>query len=230
MGEVVRAIQAEVRIPLSIDSPDFNIQKEGLSAYDAGKAGGMPVVNSVSELRLEILELNKITPFRPILICTERMEGGSAAPNRTPEEVYETAKRMRARVTAAPYRMDNDRMIFDPGLAPIGADFEGLTKCSLSAMKLIHNDPDFKGVHMSLGLSNFTQMLPSKRADGTPVKTPLESAFLTLAMPLGLDMSIASTKKKYRILKEDDAALTALREAVDADGMETVMRIQQFYS
>jgi len=231
MGEVVRAIQAEVTTPLSIDSPDPEIQRQGLSAYSPAKAGGkMPLVNSISELRLPILELNKITPFKAILICTERMENGSGQPNKTPAEIHDTAKRLRKLVAAAPYGFNNDRIVFDPGLAPIGADFEDLTRCTLDAMKLIHNDPDLKGVHMSVGLSNFTQMLPQKRANGEFVKTPLESAFLTLAMPLGLDMSIASTKKKYRLLAQNDDALVALKEAIAAGSMETIMRVQQFYS
>jgi len=231
MGELVRAIQAVVTTPLSIDSPDPEIQKQGLLAYDPKKAGNqMPLVNSISELRLEILELNKIQPFKAILICTERVEAGSALPNKLPQEIHDTAKRMKSRVAVAPFNFDNDRIVFDPGLAPVGADFEGLTKCTLDAMTLIHNDPDLKGVHMSLGLSNFTQMLPQKRANGELVKTPLESAFLTLAMPLGLDMSIASTKKKYKILQETDDALVALKEAIAIGGMETVMRIQEFYA
>ncbi|MFH0920541.1 MAG: dihydropteroate synthase [Fibrobacterota bacterium] len=230
MGEVVRAIQKTVRCPLSIDSPDVNIQREGLSAYDPSLGNGMPLVNSISEMRLEILELNKIQPFRAILICTERVENGSGQPNKTPQEIYETACRLRKLVCSAPYNFNNDRIVFDPGVAPIGADFEGLTLCTLDAMKLIHNDPELKGVHMSVGLSNFTQMLPQKRANGELVKTPLESAFLTLAMPFGLDYSIASTKKKYRILREGDDALTTLKEALAAGGMETVMRIQEFYS
>jgi hypothetical protein len=43
-------------------------------------------------------------------------------------------------------------------------------------------------------------------------------------------MAIASTKKKYRILPENDDAFVALKEAIAAGGMETLMRIQQFYS
>ncbi len=231
MGDLVKAIQTCVKTPLSIDSPDPEIQEQGLKAYDPAKADGkMPLVNSISELRLSILELNRITPFKAILICTERMENNSAQPNKTPAEIYDTALRLRAIVVKAPYSFANDRIVFDPGLAPIGADFEGLTKCSIDAMKLIHKDPILKGVHMSVGLSNFTQMLPQKRANGEFVKTPLESAFLTLAMPLGLDMSIASTKKKYRILSETNDALIALKEAIDLGGMEAIIRIQQFYS
>jgi 5-methyltetrahydrofolate--homocysteine methyltransferase len=231
MGELVRAIQAVVSTPLSIDSPDPVIQKEGISAYDTAKANGkMLIVNSISELRLDILDLAKIQPFKVILICTERFENGAGQPNQTAQQIYDTALRLKKRVSEAPLSFTNDQIIFDPGLAPIGADMDGITKASIEAMKLIHADASLKGVHMSVGLSNFTQMLPQKRANGEFVKTPLESAFLTLAMPLGLDMSIASTKKKYKILKENDDALVALKEALEAGGMETVMRIMQFYS
>lgn len=83
---------------------------------------------------------------------------------------------------------------------------------------------------MSVGLSNFTQMLPQKRTDGSLVKTPLENAFLTIAMPLGLDYAIASTKKKYRILKDGDPALVCLTEAIAREGMDTILRVQEFYS
>ena len=65
---------------------------------------------------------------------------------------------------------------------------------------MIHADPALAGVHASVGLSNFTVMLPAKRADGEPVKGPLESAFLTKAMPLGLDMVIGSVKRNYELL------------------------------
>ena len=67
-------------------------------------------------------------------------------------------------------------------------------------MERIHNDPLFAGCHASVGLSNFTVMLPSKRPDGSPVKGPLESAFLTKVMPLGLDTVIGSVKRNYELL------------------------------
>ena len=91
----------------------------------------------------------------------------------------------------------NDDCIIDPGIAPIGSDCEGNLQRLIRAMEMIHADPAFAGTHASVGLSNFTVMLPSKRADGTPVKGPLESAFLTKAMPLGLDMVIGSVKRNY---------------------------------
>ncbi|MCK5196961.1 MAG: dihydropteroate synthase, partial [Spirochaetales bacterium] len=72
MTKLVKAIQNVVSVPLCIDSPDFEIQKAGLSAYDPEKAGGaMPLVNSISELRMEFVELAEIQPVKFIVLCTE---------------------------------------------------------------------------------------------------------------------------------------------------------------
>ena len=73
-------------------------------------------------------------------------------------------------------------------------------------------------------------MLPSKCADGSPVKSPLESAFLTLAMPLGLNMVIGSVKRKYKILPEDHPARQCLQEILHLEGYDVVTRVMQFYS
>ena len=72
-------------------------------------------------------------------------------------------------------------------------------------------------------------MLPPKRADGSPVKGPLESAFLTKAMPLGLDMVIGSTVRKYEILPADHPALVCLQDILKLEGYETLIRLKEFY-
>ena len=100
----------------------------------------------------------------------------------------------------------------------------------MNRLALIHSDPYFAGVHMSVGLSNFTVMLPSKRADGSPVKGPLESAFLTKAMPLGLDMIIGSMVRKYEILPEGHPALVCLQDILKLEGYDTLMRLKEFYA
>ena len=83
---------------------------------------------------------------------------------------------------------------------------------------------------MSVGLSNFTVMLPPKRADGSPVKGPLESAFLTKAMPLGLDMVIGSVKRNYELLPADHPAMQCLEDCIRAGGFDAIMRVREFYS
>ena len=95
---------------------------------------------------------------------------------------------------------------------------------------MIHNNPEMRGVHASVGLSNFTVMLPPKRkVDGSPVKSPLESAFLTLAMPLGLDYVIGSVKRNYRLLSDDDPAMCCVNEVLQLRGVQALKRVRSFY-
>ena len=97
-------------------------------------------------------------------------------------------------------------------------------------MEMIHADAGFAGTHASVGLSNFTVMLPSKRADGSPVKGPLESAFLTKAMPLGLDMVIGSVKRSYDLLPPDHPAMLCIEDCLKLDGFDVIMRVREFYA
>ncbi|MFH1024765.1 MAG: methylenetetrahydrofolate reductase C-terminal domain-containing protein [Planctomycetota bacterium] len=231
MADMVRKVQGVTAKPLSIDTPDKALAEAGLKAYDKARAGGkMPVINSISAMRLEMLELYAAQPFMPILLVSERVENGDGKPNRTAEETYQTAKLLLTTVRESRFKLQNNQCIIDPGIAPLGTDMEGNLKRLLGALKLIHNDPFFAGVHMSVGLSNFTVMLPPKKADGSPVKGPLESAFLTLAMPLGLDFIIGSTGRKYEILPEGHPALVCLQDILKTDDMEALLRVKEFYS
>ena len=62
------------------------------------------------------------------------------------------------------------------------------------------------------------------------MKGPLESAFLTLAMPRGLDTIIGSTVRKYEILPAGHPALECLGDILKLEGLETLMRLKKFYS
>lgn len=232
MSELVKCIQKVTNKPLSIDTPDIEIAAAGLESYDPEIANGQkPILNSISLSRLEMFDLYKNQPFVPILLSTEgKNEDGSPKMNRTAEETYHTAKEFVSIASGQIGDLSNDQCILDPGIMPIGSDMEGNFKRLMETMHLIHNDPDLKGVNMSVGLSNFTVMLPSKCADGSPVKGPLESAFLTLAMPLGLNMVIGSVKRKYNILNKDHPAHQCLTDILKLDGMDVLTRILQFYS
>jgi 5-methyltetrahydrofolate corrinoid/iron sulfur protein methyltransferase len=231
MADLVRKIQSVTAKPLSIDTPDPAIARAGLLAYDAGRTGGKkPILNSISPLRTQMFEIYKDQPFMPILMSSERFERGGGCANRTPEETRQTARALLEEARARIPGFTNDQAIIDPGIAPIGSDCEGQLKRVIESLAVIHADPFFAGVHMSVGLSNFTVMLPSKRADGSPVKGPLESAFLTMAMPLGLDMIIGSMVRKYEILPEGHPALVCLRDILKLEGYDTLMRLKEFYA
>ncbi|HUI10822.1 MAG TPA: dihydropteroate synthase [Bacteroidota bacterium] len=232
MAEAIRHIQGRIPSPLSIDTPDSAIAAAALEAYDAGRAGGsIPILNSISEARLEMFDLYAAHPFVPILLVTEGKDaGGEMMLNRTAQQIHRTARSMveAARTHIPAFR--NDKVILDPGIMPIGSDSNGDFRRLMEALALIGADPELAGVNISVGLSNFTAMLPSKRGDGSPSKGPLESAFLTMAMPAGLNTIIGSTKRRYALLPGDDPAMVCLREVLTLEGVDAVMRVMLYLS
>ena len=229
LEEMVRQIQSVTAKPLSIDTPDPAMAEAGLRAYDPGRAGGqVPILNSISPLRPQMFELCRLQPFKPILLSSERNENGTGIPNHTAEEVHRTARDLVGQ--ARRHGISIEHCIVDPAICPIGADTEGNLKRLVGAMQMIHADPELRGAHMSVGLSNFTVMIPPKRADGSPTKGPLESAFLTLAMPLGLDHVIGSVKRKYELLPLDHPALVCLNDCLKLEGFDVILRVQEFYA
>ena len=231
MTKLVKAIQNVVSVPLCIDSPDIEIQKAGLSAYDPKKAGGaIPLVNSISELRMNFVELSKIQPVKFIVLCTESSVDGNLKPNETGEEIFAAGLRVSKVLKEKCSYLTNNDLFFDPGMGPLGADMNGATNATIDAVKLIHESEDLQGCHMSVGLSNFSVQLPSRTAGGALVKTPLESAFLTLTNPIGMDHVIGSTKKKYRTLEDGHPALETVKDILKLEGFDRLMRIQEFYS
>ncbi|MBM4159922.1 MAG: hypothetical protein FJ217_02365 [Ignavibacteria bacterium] len=232
MADVVKRIQKHVLLPLSIDTPDPEIAAAGLEAYDSERAEKRePILNSISEARVEMFDLYARQPFIPILLITEGMDAsGEVIMSRTAEQNLATAESL---VSLARSRIDgiaNDQIILDPGIMPIGSDSKGDLRRLMRAMALIHEDNDLAGINMSVGLSNFTTMLPSKRADGSPLKAPLESAFLTMSMPMGLNTIIGSVNRKYSLLPDDHPAMQCLRDVLKLEGVDAVMRVMMYFT
>jgi len=226
MADLVRAVQAVAAKPLSIDSPDPALAEAGLAACDPAR--GTPILHSISPLRLAMFDLLAVCRFRPILLASENLRDGTESPCLTAEETYAAARLLLE--TARSRGLSTDDCIIDPGIAPIGADSENNIHRLMGALRLIHDDPAFAGVHVSVGLSNFTVMLPPRRADGSPVKLPLANAFLTRAMPLGLDTIIGSAKLAYGPLPEGHPALQCFDDCLAVSGFDVLMRVQDFYS
>ena len=219
--QVIREVQSATKKPLALDSPDPAMIEAGLKAYN--DSVGSPILNSISPLRKELFELYKLKKFRPILLISESESGAC----RTADETMESAKLLLSKAKAA--GIPNDDLIFDPGVAPIGSDSEGNLMRLMETMCRLHADPMFAGCHASVGLSNFTVMLPPKRKDGLLVKSPLESAFLTRTIPLGLDYIIGSVKRNYEILPDDHPAMQCFDDCVRLGGFDAIVRVKEFY-
>ncbi|MCK5509747.1 MAG: dihydropteroate synthase [Desulfobacterales bacterium] len=231
MADLIKEIQSITTKPLSIDTPDFTTAKAGLEAYDIDKSNGkIPILNSISPLRINMFELHEIKPFMPILMVSERLENGQSKPNHDAENTLKTAQEMINTIEKAGYKIPIENCIFDVGIAPIASDSEGTTKRALDSIKLIHENPKLNKAHMSIGLSNFTVMLPRKCKDGMPVRSSLESALLTIATKYGFDMAIGSVKRNYKILDEKHPAMVCLHDILKLKGFDIIMRVQKFYS
>ncbi len=228
--DVIREVQDAADLPLSFDYPNKEVQKICLDVYDPGKAGGRkPIMNSVSELRMEMLDLIGLQPCKIVLMASERMENGEKIPNTTAEEVHKTAARLTENVLQRGSEMETNDVFVDVSLGPLSADTEGITKQAIESIRLIGADPDLKGVHTIVGLSNLSVMLPRLAVDGSLLKVQLESAFLTMAMPLGLDTILGTAGRNYQMLDEDDFVYTGFKEALDLGGFETILRVQEIY-
>jgi len=232
MAAVIRKIQEHIPLPLSIDTPDPAIAAAALETYSADRSGKrIPILNSISEARLEMFDLYAKHPFMPVLLITEGMnDSGEMVLNIRADQIYATAKSMVKIARERIPHLSNNQVFLDPGIMPIGSDSKGDFRRLMDAMALIHQDKDLAGVNMSVGLSNFTAMLPSKRGDGSPLKGPLESAFLTKAMPMGLNTIIGSTKRKYSLLPDEHPAMQCLTDVLKLEGVEAVMRVMLYLS
>jgi len=210
LPEVIPAIQEVTSTPLSFDNPSFEYQKVALQHYDRSKSGP-PILNSIAASRdhlEEMIDLVRHYDTLVIVMSSEMFASGGTVQCTNPHDSHRAAKYFVERlVTQANRRLD--QILIDPGLAPVGADTYGLVNIGLDAMRLISADPDLRGVHMIVGLSNF--------AWGTPkgVREELEKAYLTLGSEAGLDFAIANPEKTPAPLPPDHPMVAKLREALD---------------
>jgi cobalamin-dependent methionine synthase I len=230
LTEVIKALQAAVDVPLCFDYPSSAVQEVCLKAYDPAKAKGRkPVVNSLAETRLEMLELVNIRPFQVILMASERLEEGSPKSNKLTSEVLGVARRMTARLIRESGFSRGDIFV-DVTIHSLVSDLEGLTTMALEAIHSIGEDPELKGVHIIGGLTNIGNMMPPLKFDNVPLRQLVESAFLTLAVPLGFDTIMGTPWNNFRMLPDDDIVLQTLREFTELKGLNAMRRLRKLWA
>jgi 5-methyltetrahydrofolate--homocysteine methyltransferase len=229
MARVIEAIQEVVDTPLSFDFPSKEVQEICLSSYDPAKARGeLPIVNSITEHRWDLMDLYGEHKFKVILMASERVEDGVAKGNKTAEEIYSTARRASLRLLNE-YGMPLDHIFIDMSVSAIIADTEGLNSSTVEAIRLIGADPELNGVHMMGGLSNIGQQLPPKAADGSDLKHCLENAFLTLTVPHGFDYVLGTPWRGYAELADDHYVLSTYKNFLDQRGSNALRAVRKFY-
>lgn len=212
LPEVIPAIQEASSLPLCLDNPSVEYQKVALKNYNRDKANGeAPLLNSLAASREhldEMIELVAEYDTMVIVMASEKFAEGGSAQCLDPNDVHSAAKHFVELLSTKANRR-NDQIVIDTGLAPVGADTYGLVNIGLDAMRLIRKDPDLNGVHLTVGLSNFSW--------GTPkhIRENLEKAYLTLGMQAGLDFAIANPEKVDRPLPQEHRTVELLKQALE---------------
>jgi 5-methyltetrahydrofolate--homocysteine methyltransferase len=211
LPDLVPAIQEATDTPISFDNPDIDFHVKALAVYKRN-ANNQPILNSLAASRENLdgmIELVAEYDTKVIVMASEKFAPGGGAQCLSAREVYETTKRF-ADILRTRAERSNDDIIVDPGLAPVSADTYGLVNMSLDAMRLIRRDPDLCGIHLSVGLTNFSFGVPKEIREG------LENAYITLALEAGLDVVLGNPEKDLRPLEADSKYLAVVREALEA--------------
>ena len=231
LQRVVVAIQDAVDVPLCIDYPVKAIVAACLEVYDAAKCRGQaPLINSFAETRMEMVDLLDMAPCKVVIMTSEYLdENGVARRAKRPEEVVGVARRIVDRL-ANERGLANDDIFVDVTINSVISDTEGLTRMALDAITGIRSDPAMKGVHIMGGLVNIGNMLPKIEFDGMSLRMCMENAFLTRAVPLGLDTVLGTPWNDFRPLPEGHEVLTAFDEVIELTGLNAMRRLRQVWA
>ncbi len=211
LPDLIPAIQEVTSVPIAFDNPGIEFHKRCLKLYDVKKSG-RPILNSVAASRTqldEMLELVRGYDTMVIGMASEKFVEGGGAQCLSADDVYGAARQL-VHLLREKAGRTNDQVVLDPGLAPVGADTYGLVNMGLDAMRLIRANPDLAGVHLSVGLTNFSFGMPKG------MRESVESAYLTLAVEAGLDFVLGNPEKNLHLLDPEDFHVKGIEAALEA--------------
>ncbi len=211
LPDLIPAIQEVTNVPIAFDNPSVEFHRRCLKVYDRSKSG-QPIVNSVAASRHHLDEMLDLVAEHDTMVigmASEKFVEGGGAQCLSADDVYGAAQELVAMLRKRANRTC-DQIVLDPGLAPVGADTYGLVNMGLDAMRLIRANPDLQGVHLSVGLTNFSFGMPRD------IRENVESAYLTLAVEAGLDFVLGNPEKNLHLLERNDKFVRGIEEALEA--------------
>lgn len=227
---VIKALQDSVDVPLCFDYPSLAVQEVCLKAYDPAKARGRkPLVNSLAETRREMLDLAKICPFEAVVMASEYLDDGIRKAAKQAEEVWGVARRLSTELVRE-HGLRMDEIFIDITINSVVSDTQGLTKMALDAIRRIRQDSEMQGIHIMGGLTNIGNMLPPLEFDGVRLRHLMESAFLTVAVPLGFDTVMGTPWNNFQLLPDDNVVLQAFREVSELKGLDAMRRLRKLWA
>jgi len=186
MDWLVRFVQGETDVPVSVDSSNIDVIRSGLKAWDAG--GGRPLLNSASLERLDALDLAVEYNARVIVTAA----GESGMPSNTAERVTNASRMVD---TGLERGLALDDLFVDPLIFPISVDGR-FGPHSLDAIRTLRERYG-EQIHLTGGFSNVSFGIPSRKW--------INDVFIILAVAAGADSGIIDpvASKPAEIFKID---------------------------
>jgi 5-methyltetrahydrofolate corrinoid/iron sulfur protein methyltransferase len=184
-------------MPVCIDSSNDDVLKAGLKEwYDTDQQVAKPLLNSVKVYTIDnILPLKEDFNFAFVgLLVSEEAATGPGG-SHSVDELYSLAKRI-FEAAVGQYGFKPDEIFFDSTVFPLAIDMPmepnvpGYTYRAFETIKKIKSDPNMRGVHCSLGVSNCCRDLPGR-------KIGVCRAYVAKAMEYGLDAGIVNIAHHY---------------------------------
>ncbi|MCJ7779181.1 MAG: dihydropteroate synthase [Sedimentisphaerales bacterium] len=197
MVEYVQLVRKWGRgVPICIDSSNDDVLIAGLKEWYTAEQVKQPLINSVKVYTADkILPLKKKYDFAFVgLLVSENKPTGPGG-SHSVDELYNLAKQI-FDVAVGQYKFKPEQIFFDSTVFPLAIDMPmepnvpGYTYRTFETIKKIKSDPKMKGVHFSLGISNFARDLPGR-------KVGICRAYLAKAMEYGLDAAIVNVAHHY---------------------------------
>ena len=230
MVEYVRLVRKWGRgVPVCVDSSSDDVLIAGLKEWYGGatprgrpqpaegQARGPaptalrpPLLNSIKVYTMaKMMPLKKDYDFSFVGLLVSEEKATGPGGSHSVDELYGLAKQLFEQ--AMRHGFKPEQIFFDSTVFPLAIDMPmepgvpGYTYRTFETIKKIRSDPQMKGVHCSLGVSNSVRDLPAR-------KIGVCRAYVAKAMEYGLDAGIVNTAHQYGSVE----APAELLELVDA--------------
>ncbi len=227
MTEYVRLVRRWGHgVPVCVDSSNDNVLAAGLKEWYRTESAirnpqsaivRPPLINSVKVYTMDkLLPLKKDYDFSfvGLLVSEERSTGPGGS--HSVDELYGLAKQIFERAVSH-YGFQPGQILFDSTVFPLAIDMPmepgvpGYTYRTFETIKRIKSDPQMKGVHCSLGISNCVRDLPAR-------KVGVCRAYMAKAMEYGLDAGIVNTSHQYGSVEPAPELLALVDAYAHMDG------------
>ena len=219
MTEYVRLVQKWGRgVPICIDSSNNNVLITGLKQWhETDHPVKQPLINSVKVYTMdEILPLKKDFDFAFIGLLVGADASTGPGGSHSVDELYGLARQIFKKAVGE-YGFKPADIFFDSTVFPLAIDMPmepnvpGYTYRAFETIKKIKSDPEMKGVHCSLGVSNSVRDLPGR-------KIGVCRAYVAKAVEYGLDAGIVNVAHRYGSVESPPELLELVDAYAKMDG------------